>query len=426
MTTVTSKPYSWIKRVPPALLQNDRKPLFGYPPEFPWEKFSEEIAKVFGIQELQITPAQYCEYREQNALVGDFGDHPRVFGFSVSPLAGNAFWVIADEDVGLLMSILLAQAEPSVESIDQDFKQGFYHFLILETINAFTASGFDQRLTPHLQSNISIPSESCLCIDINIAIKQRTLLGRLVLTPELLQSWKEHYAQRSINASIAQDVTVTVCLEAGSVSLKSSQWAQVALGDFISLDSCTLKSAGEGRIMLTVQGFPCFRGKVKEGNIKILEHPLYHEADIAMDNNFPDDDIDHDHDFSFLENDEETDIEGEQQDNDSENLVEKALDDADLEEDSNTLSSVETPISHVEEEKKNFTIEDIPLSIIVEVGRLQMTVGKLMELQPGNLLDLNIHPENGVDLVVNGNRIAKGELLLMGECLGVRILDING
>jgi flagellar motor switch protein FliN len=48
-----------------------------------------------------------------------------------------------------------------------------------------------------------------------------------------------------------------------------------------------------------------------------------------------------------------------------------------------------------------------------------------MELQPGNMLEVDLHPENGVDLVVNGKRIGKGELLRVGETLGVRILDIG-
>jgi flagellar motor switch protein FliN/FliY len=427
VTTSTTKPYSWIKRVPPALLQRDSKPLVGYPPEFPWEKFSKEIGKVFGAQEISITPAQICEWREAEALFSGIGDRHHVLKFSITPLTGNAFWVIAEDDIALLMSMMVTQQEVPIESLDQDFKQGFYHFLALEVINTFTAIGFDKGLTPHLESNTGLPNETCLSLDVSITIKQRTLLGRLILSPDLLQSWKERYAQRTINASIAQDVTITVCLEAGRISLKSSEWTKVALGDFITLDSCTLKSTGEGRIMLTVQGFPCFRGKVKEGNIKILEHPLYHEADIAMDNNFPDDDmeVDHDHDFSFLETEEEIVAEEEQQNETDEKLVEeKTLVETDL--DIPSPTEAQKPVALVEEEKKPFTIEDIPLSIVVEVGRLQMSVGKLMELQPGNLLDLNIHPENGVDLVVNGNRIAKGELLLIGECLGVRILDING
>lgn len=79
----------------------------------------------------------------------------------------------------------------------------------------------------------------------------------------------------------------------------------------------------------------------------------------------------------------------------------------------------------VVKEKKLFSPATLPMNIVVEVGRLQMSLQKLLELQPGNLLELNLRPESGVDLVVNGKRIAKGELLLIGDALGVRILDIG-
>jgi flagellar motor switch protein FliN/FliY len=71
------------------------------------------------------------------------------------------------------------------------------------------------------------------------------------------------------------------------------------------------------------------------------------------------------------------------------------------------------------------TLDDIPLNVIVEVGRLQMSIKKLLELQPGNMLELDIHPEAGVDLVVNGKRIARGELLRVGEVLGIRIVELS-
>jgi len=54
-----------------------------------------------------------------------------------------------------------------------------------------------------------------------------------------------------------------------------------------------------------------------------------------------------------------------------------------------------------------------------------MTVQTLLDLNPGNLLELDVHPESGVDLVVNGSRIGKGELLQIGDTLGVRILELG-
>ena len=69
-------------------------------------------------------------------------------------------------------------------------------------------------------------------------------------------------------------------------------------------------------------------------------------------------------------------------------------------------------------------IEDLPLSLIVEAGRVKMTFRELRDLSPGNVLDLKLNPEQGVDLVVGGKKIGKGELLKVGETLGIRILEI--
>lgn len=79
-----------------------------------------------------------------------------------------------------------------------------------------------------------------------------------------------------------------------------------------------------------------------------------------------------------------------------------------------------------EEEKLSATTPgEIPLSIVVEVGRLKMSMQTLMDLKPGNLVELDVMPESGIDLVVNGSRVAKGELLQVGDNLGIRILELG-
>lgn len=433
MTTTTTSSYNWIKRIPPALLERDTIPLVGFPPVFPWEQFSTKLAELFELTDVTIKPSGPVDWRTKETLLAGMGEHLNVLTLSVSPLSGNVYWVMAEQDLPRLMSILLAQQPQPVETIDPDFLQGFYRFLAVETINAFTSVEFDKVLDPHIQNHTDLPNETSLCLDVGITIQQTTFWGRLIASSVLLESWKQRYSQRSRITPLSQDLEVTVHLEAGHTALLLSEWKKVAVGDFLILDFCSLKPQGEGRIMLTVDGFPCFRGKVKDGNIKILEHPLYHEAGTAMDKNSPSDDAeaDHDHDFSFFENDEENEIaEGEEtpaakslphpvEETEAPQQPENATEGMKPEEP--TAAPPPEPV----EEKKPFSPEDIPLTVVVEVGRLKMSVGKLMELQPGNMLDLNVHPENGVDLVVNGKRIAKAELLLIGETLGVRVLDIG-
>jgi len=70
-------------------------------------------------------------------------------------------------------------------------------------------------------------------------------------------------------------------------------------------------------------------------------------------------------------------------------------------------------------------IANLDITIIVEAARFKISLDKLMNLQVGNLIDLAVNPQAGVDLVVNGKKIARAELLNLGETLGVRILDLG-
>lgn len=68
-------------------------------------------------------------------------------------------------------------------------------------------------------------------------------------------------------------------------------------------------------------------------------------------------------------------------------------------------------------------IQEVPLHVVVEAGRLKMSLRQLLDLAPGNLLELGITPESGVNLVVSGKVVGRGELIRVGETLGVRILE---
>ncbi len=65
----------------------------------------------------------------------------------------------------------------------------------------------------------------------------------------------------------------------------------------------------------------------------------------------------------------------------------------------------------------------IPFPIVVEVDRIKMSLEKLLQLTPGNVIELDVHPNQGVYLTVHGKKIAKGELVKIGEVLGVKITE---
>ena len=63
--------------------------------------------------------------------------------------------------------------------------------------------------------------------------------------------------------------------------------------------------------------------------------------------------------------------------------------------------------------------------IKIEIGRLKMTLDKLLNIEPGNILKLNTNLENGVNLIVNDKMIGRGELVSIGDLIGVRILNLG-
>jgi flagellar motor switch protein FliN len=77
--------------------------------------------------------------------------------------------------------------------------------------------------------------------------------------------------------------------------------------------------------------------------------------------------------------------------------------------------------------KKRLTIEqlqDISLPVMLELGRKQMKLKELLELNPGSIVKLDRLAGESVDLVINGKLVAKGEVALVDENFGVRIVTL--
>lgn len=67
---------------------------------------------------------------------------------------------------------------------------------------------------------------------------------------------------------------------------------------------------------------------------------------------------------------------------------------------------------------------DTPVQVVAVMGKKTITVGDLISLKKGEVLELNRFPNEAIDLVANGKLIAKGELVEIDGKLGVRIIKI--
>jgi flagellar motor switch protein FliM len=71
-------------------------------------------------------------------------------------------------------------------------------------------------------------------------------------------------------------------------------------------------------------------------------------------------------------------------------------------------------------------MNDIPLQIAVELGRVATTAEDVVSLRVGHVLDLNRVASEPLDLSVNGKVVARGELVEIDGNLGVRVLSLAG
>lgn len=85
--------------------------------------------------------------------------------------------------------------------------------------------------------------------------------------------------------------------------------------------------------------------------------------------------------------------------------------------------SEEAPIAHTPPPRPKATLAEIPVKVHLEISRLNISFEELQKMQPGHRLPLEINPRL-VDLVVGGKSIGKGELIEVGETVGVKILEL--
>lgn len=83
-----------------------------------------------------------------------------------------------------------------------------------------------------------------------------------------------------------------------------------------------------------------------------------------------------------------------------------------------------TPLKMGEPHKNIDLILDVPLNISVVLGRTKKSVKDILNLSTGSLIELDKLAEEPVEILVNGKKIAYGEVVVVDENFGVRITNI--
>ncbi len=79
---------------------------------------------------------------------------------------------------------------------------------------------------------------------------------------------------------------------------------------------------------------------------------------------------------------------------------------------------------NAEEQNKLDAILDIPVTISMEVGRTNINIRNLLQLNQGSVVELDRLAGESLDVLVNGTLIAHGEVVVVNDKFGIRLTDV--
>jgi flagellar motor switch protein FliN len=421
MTAV--RPLNWIKEIEASLIALDEKPQFPIPQPLNFQQLEHDLQQLVGRSDLKLLHHSKG-WVSSDQLFAGLGEKLHPLTIEWTPVEPPSLFVTDQQNLKDLISLLLQSEEGGNFFYESPYLQSFYAYFAVEVLRLLMKQPFSSPLTPRLgplpeekEIREITGEESCFVIDIGLSLGGKNFWGKLLLSESFRREWKSYFAYLgppSLSEEMKEKLNVEISLEVAHTRLGFEEWKKIKRGDFIVLDHCSYDPLEhKGGVALTLKQRPIFRGRLKEGGIKITSYPAYEEVSEAMEKNsfeknFGPDDVDEDL-YGDLGEDEESEFDEEE---------EEVF--TSLEPQKEPLKPKEAPA----EEGPSISAADLPVHLTVEVGRIQMTAKELMALAPGNLIELNVSPEQGVDLVINGKKVGRGELIRMGDILGVRILSL--
>lgn len=379
------QPYYWIKKISKAALLLDEMPLISSNKNLDLNKLADFLSKTFSNKNIQIETGEINWQTEDSSF-----ENNNIKKITLTPLKGDLFLLMQNDDIKKIAIDLMVQEENTKQLFSESETKAFYDFILLEALSSLDKMQVFEGTNPKISSIKSI-SSPYLVIDIKVTINSTTYLASLCLSQEFRRSWQNHIKNKKIDLNKSFEVPLS--LQCGQVNIKKEMFDNLKKGDFVILDELSYYPLYQKNLAtLYLENTPLFLIKIKENKVKLLDYASYYEVNEFMEKE---------------ENiDENEDIEEEiyEEEEDQEEIKEEVLEKV---------------------EEKNIDINNVPITLTIEIAKIKMTLEKLMQLTPGNLLDLNISPEEEINITISGKKVAKGELLNLGETLGVRITNIE-
>jgi flagellar motor switch protein FliN/FliY len=361
---MTERPLTFLPKIEEQLQTLGMAPQAGQAPILDLQKLSQRLQDK--LQAPELTLSIHRHEWIQSEEIPKLAICPLIVAIYLTPLKDKIYWMMDQSDVDSLTSSLFFQTEEHLYLLSNGLREGFYRYLTLQTLQALSNLPPFDSLTLTLGDEAELPLEPLFITQVSIAVPGKLVWGHILATPSLHTHWIQHFASlkhRYFPTPLTSLLPLDLGLKVGQVTLEVNQWDTLLEGDFIYPDTLEYNPFSQtGVATLSLLAAPLFLINLGDKGAQVTNYARYQDETIFM---------------------------------------------------RNTNSETLTPI------------QKAPLQIDIEISKIQMPLDDLLKLHPGQILSLPQTLDAGVYLAVQGKRVGRGELVQLGDTLGIRILELG-
>lgn len=417
--------FSRLRTVSPALYALDRQPLIPEGFRFPIENLASLLAKHLE-REVSITLDERAWSSQQEVEQEKKDKKLRELRCSLFGIPSLCSLFFPEDSLASILAELVQCETTFLQMQPSSFLKTFEAFLFAQVIASVKAcSPFEKMELRLIDEEAKEVYDGYLVSRYTVRIGKTTTTLLIAQPPPFLDQLRAlpQSKEHSPKEWLMNLPLFPIQIEAARFHMSLSLLKEIKMGDVILVDfPFYIPGSERARVILTYRGKPLFRAKVKNGAIKLLEMSQNQQAFQPV---------------SPLPRAEVVVPESTQTREPSMNPLNKKAPPTPVKpsEDEEEFSQETTEESFPDERAQEkgvstretpLSLNDLPLLVVVQLKELSMTLDELQALQPGNLLDLDIHPEHAVvQLSIQGQIIGEGDLIRIGDKVGVRVRSLG-
>lgn len=285
MQEQSTYPYDWLRTISPSLLEREEVPPWGGMASFPWQQLAESLNGLFGFEKFALRPKPW-EWRQREQFLEGLSNDPYRFYVGLSGYKGYGLFLVDKLPLHRLIETLLQPyaEESPIQLAQESYFDDFFRFFTIELLHQVASCGWHDGLDPYLlpdQPSDSFEEPEAFALDIHFERPGEQFVTRLLVNDQLRQELLHEARQQaspSLNEKLAQKLELSIGMQVGSFKMSERQLADLALGDFIPLEQCTLEpSLEQGQVTLVAYELPIYMAQLQGGKLILQGPPKQHE-----------------------------------------------------------------------------------------------------------------------------------------------------